>query len=61
MVKIQIDISDRMSRYLGIQKEIYGLKDKRATIIKIIDEKFKSDIELVRRLNKQSKEVKTLQ
>lgn len=57
MVKIQLDLSDKLSRYLGIQKEIYGLKDKRETIIKILEEQLSSDKELIKILSKQCKEV----
>lgn len=57
MVKIQIDISNKLSRYLGIQKEIYSLKDKREVVIKIIQEKLSNDKELMQRLEKQSVKV----
>lgn len=57
MVKIQIDISNKLSRYLGIQREIYSLKDKRKVIIQILEDKLHNDKELMRRLEKQSIEV----
>ncbi len=57
MVKIQLDLPDKLSRYLGIQKEIYGLKDKRVMIIKMIEERLSSDKELMKQLSKQSKKV----
>lgn len=57
MVKIQLDLTDKLSRYLGIQKEIYGLKNKRETIIKMIEENLSSDKEIMKRLNKISREV----
>ena len=52
MVKIQLDVSEKLRRFLGIQKEIYGLKDKRKTIIKLIEEKLSNNKEVMKMLEK---------
>ena len=57
MVKIQLNLPDKLSRYLSIEKEIYGLQDKRDMIIKIIEERLLYDKELLKRLNEHSTEV----
>lgn len=57
MVKIQIDISKKLSRYLGIKKEVYQTKNKRETIVKILEEKLSKDKELMKILKINSVEV----
>jgi len=58
MVKIQIDLPENLSRYIAIQREIYSFKDKRETIIRMLQEDMENEKELMKKLNKISKKVK---
>lgn len=60
MVKVQLNIPEYLNRFLGIQKEIYGVSDKREAIIRIIDEKLSKDKKLMNTLKKQSREVRCI-
>ena len=55
MVKVQLDIPEYLNRFLGIQKEIYGVGDKREAIIRILNEKLSKDKKLMNTLKKQSR------
>jgi len=50
MVQIQIRMDKNLSKYMGIQKEIYGVKTKSEAIIKILEEKYVKDIGLKKKL-----------
>lgn len=57
MVQIQINLSNSLSKYIGIQKEIYGVKTKSAAIVRILEDNLKDDKRLMKKLESKSKEV----
>lgn len=57
MVHIQLDLPEDISKFVSIQKQILGAKDKKETILLLLSKLLKSEKELLKQLENSSKNV----
>ena len=56
MVKIQLDLPEDISKFVSIQKEILGAKDKKEAILLLLSKQLAKDKGLMQNLKKVSKD-----